>query len=180
MLLGQCIGLVYLALICSIYHLDTLHINWKNHSFAKALYIGLNTLNRIYILYIPLFNFLSSNVPIYAFRIRHYSTVWIPYIHRDLMSRLSSQVFYLWSCIVDTAPPFILWWSNLEILFAPLHRSSPFIGGLRCQSIQTEHGLYIAERTQKAVYIVRCLRFDVILEGVWDYNLRCYVSFCLN
>jgi hypothetical protein len=49
------------------------------------------------------------------------------------------------------------WWPNFEILFAPLHRSSPFIGRLRCQAIQTEHGLYIAERTQKAVYIVRYL-----------------------
>jgi hypothetical protein len=51
----------------------------------------------------------------------------------------------------------VLWWSNLEILFAPLHRSSPFTGGLRCQAIQTEHGPYIAERIQKAVYIVICL-----------------------
>jgi hypothetical protein len=40
---------------------------------------------------------------------------------------------------------------------APLHCSSPFIGELRCQAIQTEHGPYILERTQKAVYIVRCL-----------------------
>jgi hypothetical protein len=45
----------------------------------------------------------------------------------------------------------------VEILIGPLHRSSLFIGELRCQTIQTEHGLYIAERTQKAVYIVRCL-----------------------
>jgi hypothetical protein len=59
--------------------------------------------------------------------------------------------------VLSTAPPFILWWSNLEILIALLHRSSPFIGGLRCQAIQTERGPYIAERTQKAVYIVRCL-----------------------
>jgi hypothetical protein len=73
------------------------------------------------------------------------------------MKRLSLQVFYLWRHVLSTAPPFILWWSNLEILFAPLHRSSPFIGGLRCQAIQTEHGTYIAERTQKAVYTVRCL-----------------------
>jgi hypothetical protein len=58
---------------------------------------------------------------------------------------------------MSTAPPFILWWSNLEILFAPLHRSSPFIRGLRCQAIQTEHGPYLTERTPKAVYIVRCL-----------------------
>jgi hypothetical protein len=77
--------------------------------------------------------------------------------HRYLMSRLSVQVFYLWLHVLSTAPPFILWWSILEILFAPLHRSFPFIGGLRCQEIQTEHGPFIAERTQKAVYIVRCL-----------------------
>jgi hypothetical protein len=63
---------------------------------------------------------------------------------------------------LSTAPQFILWWSNLEILFAPLHRSSPYIGGLRCQAIQTEHGPYIAERTQKAVYIVRCLWLRLI------------------
>jgi hypothetical protein len=35
--------------------------------------------------------------------------------------------------------------------------TSPFIGELRCQSIQTEHGPYLADRTQKAVYIVSCL-----------------------
>jgi hypothetical protein len=35
----------------------------------------------------------------------------------------------------------------------PFHRSSPFIGELRCQAIQTEHGPYTAERTQKAVYM---------------------------
>jgi hypothetical protein len=62
--------------------------------------------------------------------------------HRYLMSRLSLQVFYLWRHVLSTPPLFILWWSNLEILFAPLHRSSPFTGGLRCQAIQTEHGPY--------------------------------------
>jgi hypothetical protein len=41
--------------------------------------------------------------------------------------------------------------------WGPLHRSSPFIGELSCQAIQAEHGPYIAERTQKAVYIVMCL-----------------------
>jgi hypothetical protein len=52
-----------------------------------------------------------------------------PYpVHRYLMSRLSLQVFYLWRHVLSTATPFILWWSNLETLFAPLHRSSPFIG----------------------------------------------------
>jgi hypothetical protein len=43
------------------------------------------------------------------------------------------------------------------MLYGYLHRSSPFIGELRCQAIQMEQGPYMAERTQKAVYIVRCL-----------------------
>jgi hypothetical protein len=43
-------------------------------------------------------------------------------------SRLSLQVVYLWRHVSSTAPAFILWWSNLEIQFGPLHRSSPFIG----------------------------------------------------
>jgi hypothetical protein len=38
---------------------------------------------------------------------------------------------------------------NLEILFVPLHPSSPFIGGLRFQAIQTEHGPYIAKEPKK-------------------------------
>jgi hypothetical protein len=77
--------------------------------------------------------------------------------HRYLMSRLSLQVFYLWRNVLSTAPPFILWWSNLEILFALLHWSSHFTGGLRCQAIQTEHGPVYSRKNQKAVYIVRCL-----------------------
>jgi hypothetical protein len=67
-------------------------------------------------------------------------------IHRNLMSRLSLQVFYLWRHVLSTAPPFILWWSNLETLIAPLNRSSPFIGGLRYQAIQTEHGRSVYSR----------------------------------
>jgi hypothetical protein len=50
------------------------------------------------------------------------------YAHRYLMSWLSLQVVYLWRHVSSTAPPFILWWTNFEILFGPLHRSSPFIG----------------------------------------------------
>jgi hypothetical protein len=38
------------------------------------------------------------------------------------MTRLILQVVYLWRHVSSTAPPFILWWSNLEILFGPLHR----------------------------------------------------------
>jgi hypothetical protein len=63
--------------------------------------------------------------------------------HRYLMTRLSLQVVYLWRHVSSTAPPFILWWSNLEIIFGPLHPTSPFIGELRCQAIQMEHGPYI-------------------------------------
>jgi hypothetical protein len=73
------------------------------------------------------------------------------------MSRLRLQVFNLWWYVLSTSPLFILWWSILEILFVPLHRSCYFIGGLSCPPIQTEHSLYIAERTQKAAYNVRCL-----------------------
>jgi hypothetical protein len=90
--------------------------------------------------------------------------------HRYLKSRLSLQVFYLWPHVLSTAPLFILRCSNLELLFAPLHRSSPFIGGLRCQAIQTEHGPYIAERTLKAVNIVICLWRTLT-------NLGCQYSF---
>jgi hypothetical protein len=43
---------------------------------------------------------------------------------------------------------------RIPVLFGPLRRSSPFIGELLCQAIQMEHGPYIAERTQNAVYIV--------------------------
>jgi hypothetical protein len=53
----------------------------------------------------------------------------------------------------------------------PLHRSSPFIGGLRFQAIQMEHGPYIAERTQKAVYIVRCL-WQMLADAVRACSLR--------
>jgi hypothetical protein len=84
------------------------------------------------------------------------SSLWTP-THRYLMTRLSLQVVYLWRHVSSTAPPFLLWWWNLEILFATLHRSSPLIGELLSQAIQMEHGSYIAERTQNAVYIVRCL-----------------------
>jgi hypothetical protein len=77
----------------------------------------------------------------------------VSWTHRYLMTRLSSQVVYLWRHVSSTALP---------LLFGPLHRSSPFVGELRCQAIQTEHGPYIAERTQKAVYIVRCLWLNLI------------------
>jgi hypothetical protein len=109
-----------------------------------------------------------------------------------LMSRLSLQVFYLWRHVLSTAPPFILWWSNLKMLFAHLHRRSPFIGGLCCQAIQTEHAPYIAERTQKAVYIVRCLCYIYSKDDarssfvkppwywsstvVYMYSLNCYLA----
>jgi hypothetical protein len=56
----------------------------------------------------------------------------MPCTHRYLMSRLSLHVFYLWRHVLLTASPFILWWSNLEILpICPpppqlsLHRRAP-------------------------------------------------------
>jgi hypothetical protein len=60
------------------------------------------------------------------------------------------------SCIVDSAATYIMVVKFINNI-GPLHRISPFIGELRCQAIQTEPGPYIAERTQKAVYIVICL-----------------------
>jgi hypothetical protein len=54
----------------------------------------------------------------------------------------------------------------------PLHRNSPFIGELRCQAIQTEHGPYITKRTQKAVYIVRYLCLDCISHKVYFNTIR--------
>jgi hypothetical protein len=73
---------------------------------------------------------------------------------RYLMTRLSLQVVYLWRHVSSTAPPFILWWWNLKILLGPLHRSSPFIGELRCQAIQMEHGLtvYSRENPKRSLY----------------------------
>jgi hypothetical protein len=116
------------------------------------------------------------------------------------MTRLSLKVIYLWRHVSSTAPPFILWWWNLEILFAPLSRSSPFIGELRCQAIQMEHALiwntllygtrsYIAERSQSA--IVRCLwvkhklypgfttRFRGILSLIQVYIFEICVKCCV-
>jgi hypothetical protein len=62
------------------------------------------------------------------------------------------------SCIVDSAAIYIMVvkFRNTTV-FPPLHRSSSSIGGLRYLAIQKEQGPHIAERTQKAVYIVRCL-----------------------
>jgi hypothetical protein len=80
------------------------------------------------------------------------------------MSRLSLQVFYLWRHVLSTAIYNMVAKYRNTVLFAPLHRSSLFIGGLRCQAIQTEHGPYIVERTHKAVYIVRCLCLSPKLE----------------
>jgi hypothetical protein len=72
------------------------------------------------------------------------------------------------SCIGDSAAIYtmVVKFRN-TVLFAPLDRSSPFIKELRCQAIQTEHGPFTAERTQKAVYIVRFLwgRMTLLLGG---------------
>jgi hypothetical protein len=84
-------------------------------------------------------------------------------IHRYLISRLPLQGFYLWRHVLSTAPPFILWWSNLEILFVPLHRSFCFIRRLRWQPIQKEHSRYSRQNTNISLYTVRCLWYYTVL-----------------
>jgi hypothetical protein len=89
------------------------------------------------------------------------------------MTRLSLQVVYLWRHVSSTAPPFILWWSNLELLFVPLHRSSPFIGELRCQAIHMEHGLIVAREKlpkTKESSAIAMDRPNCVWE-VWEYGL---------
>jgi hypothetical protein len=71
-------------------------------------------------------------------------------------------------CVLEKINDYLFIYLNLETLFGPLHRSSPCIAELRCQAIQMEHDPYIAERTQKVVYIVRCLwRTAGILGRLW-------------
>jgi hypothetical protein len=99
------------------------------------------------------------------------------------MSRLSLQVFYLWRHVLSTQrAPFILRWSNLEILFAP--QRSPFIQRLRCQAIQTKHCPYITERAQQAVYIVRCLCTGIDLKqkkiGLVNLGMPILIPFMLT
>jgi hypothetical protein len=59
------------------------------------------------------------------------------------LSRPPPRPFYLWFHIQKTAPSFILWWPETEILFDPLRHSSPFIGLQRCKPIQMGHSLHI-------------------------------------
>jgi hypothetical protein len=48
---------------------------------------------------------------------------------------------------------YILWWSNLEILVVPLHRSFYFTGGLRRLPIQMEHSLYILYHKEPEIHV---------------------------
>jgi hypothetical protein len=74
------------------------------------------------------------------------------------MSRLSfTSLLPVTSGIGDSAAIYIIVVKFRNTICPPPPQLSPFIGELRCQDIQTEDGLYIAERTQKAVFIVRCL-----------------------
>jgi hypothetical protein len=73
--------------------------------------------------------------------------------------------------VLSTAPPFILWWPNLEIPFVPLHRIFYLTGGLRCQPIEKEHRLYLEERTQKAVDNVRCM-FVFGCRSCWLFSIE--------
>jgi hypothetical protein len=70
-----------------------------------------------------------------------------------IMTRLSLKVVYLWRHVSSTAPPFILWWWNLEILFAPLNRSSPLIGeNCAVKQFKWNTLLYSREDPKRSLY----------------------------
>jgi hypothetical protein len=80
------------------------------------------------------------------------------------------------SCIVNSAAIYFMVVKFRITICPPPRRSSPVIGGLRYQAIQTEHGPYIAERTQKAVYIVRCLCLIYVHQYIKEvYNVLQYL-----
>jgi hypothetical protein len=54
-------------------------------------------------------------------------------------------------------------------IWPPPPQLSLHIGELRGQAIQMEHGPYIAEITQKAVYIVRCLCMSLRVKKLINY-----------
>jgi hypothetical protein len=84
--------------------------------------------------------------------------------HRYLMSRLSLQVFYLWRHVLSRAQPFILWWWNLEIIFALFNRNSPFIGAALSSNSNGTRSVYSRKNPKSSLqYIVRCL---------WSPNTR--------
>jgi hypothetical protein len=60
-------------------------------------------------------------------------------------------------CILDSAAIYVMAAKFRNTICPQLHRSFYCIGALRYLQIQKEHCPYIAERTRKAVYDVRCL-----------------------
>jgi hypothetical protein len=72
--------------------------------------------------------------------------------HRYLITRLSLQVVYLWRHVSSTAPPFILWWWNLETLLGPLHRSSPFKESWAVKLFKWNTVLYSRENPKRSLY----------------------------
>jgi hypothetical protein len=47
------------------------------------------------------------------------------------------------SCTIDSAFRYVMVARKINNIDPPLHRSSPFIGGQRCQPIQMGHSLHI-------------------------------------
>jgi hypothetical protein len=84
--------------------------------------------------------------------------------YRYLMSRLSLQVFYLWRHVFSTAPLFILWWSNLQILFGPpppqlsLHRRSALSG-----NSNGTRSVYSRENPKSSLYC----KMSIVLTCAW-------------
>jgi hypothetical protein len=67
------------------------------------------------------------------------------------------QVFYMWRQIMSTAPPFLLWWPNLEILFCP--PPPQFLRHRRAALSNNSKGTQ-SVNTRKVVYNVRCMNMS--------------------
>jgi hypothetical protein len=76
----------------------------------------------------------------------------------------------------------MLWWPETEILFDPLNRSSPFIGGRNCQPIQIEHRLHIrgsgGGRGGLDTLLMSMGATNVLDGGRWEWSskLQCYAG----
>jgi hypothetical protein len=86
-------------------------------------------------------------------------------------------------CIVESDAIYILVVKFRNTAWPPPPQLSLHRRAALGQAIQTEHGPYIAERTQKAVYIVRCLWLALLKNKYYKYIYLCekllyFVSEC--
>jgi hypothetical protein len=109
----------------------------------------------------------------YCSTVKH--TLWFKLthcIHRYLMTRLSLQVVYLWHHESSTAPPFITWWPNFEIHFAPLHRSSPF------KQFKWNTLLYSTEDPKRSLYCEMSVTVSTLSYTPHRVEFPCKASTC--